>query len=169
MGERYLIPTLYTRVSVRLTTPTQKSVSIDTSGNVVNLPDCTDLCNRLKIALVLDALKIECISITTLCMVYMIALSQNCDARRLPGCVNPLLDAPTFGDMPSQIPPDVAALHRLRFSLRGMPVQMRGKQAFGVWQYTFITGQRKSAEPAKTRLCAGVIWCLVLGAGLDVQ
>ncbi len=169
MGERYLIPTLYTRVSVRLTTPTQKSVSIDTSGNVVNLPDCTDLCNRLKIALVLDALKIECISITTLCMVYMIALSQNCDARRLPGCVNPLLDAPTFGDMPSQIPPDVAALHRLRFSLRGMPVQMRGKQAFGVWQYTFITGQRKSAEPAKTRLCAGVICCLVLGAGLDVQ
>lgn len=169
MGERYLIPTLYTRVSVRLKTPTQKSVSIDTSGNVVNLPDCTDLCNRLKIALVLDALKIECISITTLCMVYMIALSQNCDARRLPGCVNPLLDAPTFGDMPSQIPPDVAALHRLRFSLRGMPVQMRGKQAFGVWQYTFITGQRKSAEPAKTRLCAGVICCLVLGAGLDVQ
>ena len=169
MGERYLIPTLYTRVSVRLTTPTQKSVSIDTSGNVVNLPDCTDLCNRLKIALVLDALKIECISITTLCMVYMIALSQNCDARRLPGCVNPLLDAPTFGDMPSQIPPDVAALHGLRFSLRGMPVQMRGKQAFGVWQYTFITGQRKSAEPAKTRLCAGVICCLVLGAGLDVQ
>ena len=167
-----------------MTTPTQKSVSIDTSGNVVNLPDCTDLCNRLKIALVLDALKIECISITTLCMVYMIALSQNCDARRLPGCVNPLLDAPTFGDMPSQIPlldaptfgdmpsqipPDVAALHRLRFSLRGMPVQMRGKQAFGVWQYTFITGQRKSAEPAKTRLCAGVICCLVLGAGLDVQ
>ena len=169
MGERYLIPTLYTRVSVRLTTPTQKSVSIDTSGNVVNLPDCTDLCNRLKIALVLDALKIECISITTLCMVYMIALSQNCDARRLPGCVNPLLDAPTFGDMPSQIPPDVAALHRLRFSLRGMPVQMRGKQAFVVWQYTFITGQKKSAEPAKTRLCAGVICCLVLGAGLDVQ
>ena len=49
MGERYLIPTLYTRVSVRLTTPTQKSVSIDTSGNVVNLPDCTDLCNRFKI------------------------------------------------------------------------------------------------------------------------
>ena len=49
MGERYLIPTLYTRVSVRLTTPTQKSVSIDTSGNGVNLPDCTDLCNRLKI------------------------------------------------------------------------------------------------------------------------
>ena len=47
--ERYLILTLYTRVSVRLTTPTQKSVSIDTSGNVVNLPDCTDLCNRLKI------------------------------------------------------------------------------------------------------------------------
>ena len=48
-GERYLIPTLYTRVSVRLTTPTQKSASIDTSGNGVNLPDCTDLCNRLKI------------------------------------------------------------------------------------------------------------------------
>lgn len=166
MGERYLVPTLYTRVSVRLTTPTQKSVSIDTSGNGVNLPDCTDLCNRLKI---------ECISITTLCMVCLIALSQNCDARRLPSCVNPLLDAPTcedvptFGDMPSKIPPDVAALHRLRFSLRGMPVQMRGKQAFGVWQYTFITGQRKSAEPAKTRLCAGVICCLVLGAGLDVQ
>ena len=49
MGERYLIPTLYTRVSVRLTTPTQKSVSIDTSGKGVNLPDCTDLCNQLKI------------------------------------------------------------------------------------------------------------------------
>ena len=86
MGERYLIPTLYTRVSVRLTTPTQKSVSIDTSGKGVNLPDCTDLCNRLKI---------ECISIMTLCPVCLIALSQNCDARRLPGCVNPLLDAPT--------------------------------------------------------------------------
>ena len=78
-------------------------------------------------------------------------------------------DVPTFGDMPSKIPPDVTALHRLRFSLRGMPMQMRGKQAFGVWQYTFITEQRKSAEPAKTRLCAGVICCLVLGAGLDVQ
>ena len=124
MGERYLIPTLYTRVSVRLTTPTQKSVSIDTSGKGVNLPDCTDLCNRLKIERV---------------------------------------------SMPSKIPPDVAALHRLRFWVCGMPVQMRGKQAFGVWQYTFITGQRKSAEPAKTRLCAGVICCLVLGAGLDVQ
>ena len=60
--------------------------------------DCTDLCNRLKIALVLDALKIERNSITTLCPVCLIALSQNCDARRLPGWVNPLLDAPTFGD-----------------------------------------------------------------------
>ena len=30
-------------------TPTQKSVSIDTSGDGVNLPDCTDLRNRLKI------------------------------------------------------------------------------------------------------------------------
>ena len=29
--------------------PDTKSVSIDTSGNVVNLPDCTDLCNRFKI------------------------------------------------------------------------------------------------------------------------
>ena len=67
MGERYLIPTLYTRVSVGLTTPTQKRVSIDTSGDGVNLTDCTDLCNRLKIALVLDALKIERNSITTLC------------------------------------------------------------------------------------------------------
>lgn len=56
-------------------------------------------------------------------------------------------DVPTFGDVSSQIPLDVTALHGLRFSLRGMPVQMRGKQAFGVWQYTFITGQRKSAEP----------------------
>lgn len=151
MGERYLIPTLYTRVSVRLTTPTQKSVSIDTSGDGVNLPDCTDLCNRLKI---------ECVSITTLCLVCLIALSQNCDARRLPGCVNPLLDTPTcedvptFGDMPSKTPLDVAALHRLHFWVRGNAVQMRGKQAFGGWQYTFITGQRKSAEPAKTRLCA---------------
>ena len=71
--------------------------------------------------------------------------------------------------MHPQIPPDVAVLHRLRFWVRGNAVQMRGKQAFGVWQYTFITGQRKSAEPAKTRLCAGVICCLVLGAGLDVQ
>ena len=78
--------------------PTQKSVSIDTSGDGVNLTDCTDLCNRLKIALVLDALKIERNSITTLCPVCLIALSQNCDARRLPGWVNPLLDAPTFGD-----------------------------------------------------------------------
>lgn len=71
--------------------------------------------------------------------------------------------------MHPQIPPDVAALHGLRFWVRGNAVQMRGKQAFEVWQYTFITGQRKSAEPAKTRLCAGVICCLVLGAGLDVQ
>lgn len=63
-------------------TPTQKSVSIDTSGDGVNLTDCTDLCNRLKIALVLDALKIECISITTPCPVCLIALSQNCDALR---------------------------------------------------------------------------------------
>ena len=30
-------------------TPTQKRVSIDTSGKGVNLTDCTDLCNRLKI------------------------------------------------------------------------------------------------------------------------
>ena len=58
----------------------------------------------------------------------------------MPCGVNPLLDAPafedvlTFGDMPLKIPPDVTALHGLRFSLRGMPVQMRGKQAFGVWQ-----------------------------------
>ena len=145
--------------------------------------DCTDLCNRLKIALVLDvskfglvqdALKFECIPITTLCPVCLIALSQYCDQ---PGGtfqglsrfgVSPLLGMPCF-KAPSQIPPKLAALHRLRFSLRGMPVQMGGKQAFGVWQYTFITGQRKSAEPAKTRLCAGVICCLVLGAGLDVQ
>ena len=111
----------------------------------------------------------------TLCPVCLIALSQNCDARRLPGCVNPLLDAPTcegvptFGDTPSQIPPDVAALHGLRFWVRGNAVQMRGKQAFRVWQYTFITRQRKSAGHVKIRLCAGVICCLVLGAGLDVQ
>jgi len=57
----------------------------------------------------------------------------------MPGGGYPLLDAPTFegvptfGDMPSQIPPKMAALHRLRFWLRGMPVQMGGKQAFGVW------------------------------------
>ena len=171
MGERYLIPTLYTRGGQPDGHPRHKKVS---ASPLVSI-DCTDLCNRLKIALVLDALKIERNSITTLCPVCLIALSQNCDARRLPGCVNPLLDAPTcegvptFGDTPSKIPPDVTALHRLRFSLRGMPVQMRGKQAFGVWQYTFITGQRKSAEPAKTRLCAGVICCLVLGAGLDAQ
>ena len=80
-------------------TPTPKRVSIDTSGKGVNLPDCTDLCNRLKIALVLDALKIECISITTPCPVCLIALSQNCDARRLPGWVNSLLDAPTCEDV----------------------------------------------------------------------
>ena len=75
------MPTLYTRVSARLTTPTQKRVSIDTSGNGVNLPDCTDLCNRLKI---------ERNPITTLCPVCLIALSQNCDARRLPdrGCTH---------------------------------------------------------------------------------
>ena len=100
--------------------------------------DCTDLCNRLKIALVLDALKIERNSITTLCPVCLIALSQNCDTRRLPGWVNPLLGMPCF-KAPSQIPPDVTALHELRFWLRGNAVQMRGKQAFGVWQYTFIT------------------------------
>ena len=41
-------------------------------------------------------------------------------------------DVPTFGDVSLQIPPDVAALHGLRFWVRGMPVQMRGKQAFGV-------------------------------------
>ena len=43
-------------------------------------------------------------------------------------------DVPTFGDVSSQIPPDVAALHGLRFWMRGNAVQMRGKQAFGVWQ-----------------------------------
>ena len=74
--------------------------------------------------------------------------------------VNPLLDAPTcedvptFGDMPPKIPPDVTALHGLRFWVRGNAVQMRGKQAFGVWQYTFITRQRKSAGHVKIRLCA---------------
>ena len=120
MGERYLIPTLYTRVSVRLTTPTQKSVSIDTSGDGVNLPDCTDLCNRLKI---------ECISITPLCPVCLIALSEFCDQ---PGGFL-AEDVPTFGDVSSKIPPDVTALHRLRFWVRGNAVQMRGKQAFGVW------------------------------------
>ena len=78
-------------------TPTQKSVSIDTSGDGVNLTDCTDPCNRLKIALVLDALKIERNPITTLCPVCLIALSQNCDARR----VYPLLDAPTCEDVPT--------------------------------------------------------------------
>ena len=102
--------------------------------------DCTDLCNRLKIALVLDALKIERNSITTLCPVCLIALSQNCDARRLPGWVNPLLVAPTcegvptFGDVSLQISPDVTALYQLRFWVRGNAVQMRGKQAFGGWQ-----------------------------------
>ena len=143
MGERYLIPTLYTRVSVRLTTPTQKSVSIDTSGDGVNLPDCTDLCNRLKI---------ECISITPLCPVCLIALSEFCDQ---PGGFL-AEDVPTFGDVSSKIPPDVTALHRLRFWVRGNAVQMRGKQAFGVWQYTFITGQRKSAGHVKIRLCAAL-------------
>ena len=48
-----------------------------------------------KFGLVQDALKIERNSITTLCLVCLIALSQNRDARRLPGWVNPLLDAPT--------------------------------------------------------------------------
>lgn len=152
MGERYLIPTLYTRMSVRLTTPTQKSVSIDTSGDGVNLTDCTDLCNRLKIERVSMPSKLSVFFSTIfgrikgvrenapLAPVQLIALSQNCDARRLPGWVNPFLDAPTcedvptFGDMPSQIPPEVTALYRLRFWLRGMPVQMRGKQAFGVWE-----------------------------------
>ena len=107
--------------------------------------------------------------------VQLIALSQNCDALRLPGWVNPFLDAPTcedvptFGDMPSKIPPDVAALHRLRFWVRGNAVQMRGKQAFRVWQWKYIAEHKKSAEPFIFRLCAGVICCLVLGAGLDVQ
>lgn len=69
--------------------PTQKSVSIDTSGGGVNLSDCTDLCNRLKI---------ERNPITTLCPVCLIALSQNCDK---PGGVYPLLDAPTCEDAPT--------------------------------------------------------------------
>ena len=138
--------------------PTQKSVSIDTSGKGVNLtaPICV-IGSKLS--------GFRCpqnrgYSNYAPCPVCLIALSLNRDARRLPGWVNPLLDAPTcedvptFGDVSSQIPPDVAALHRLRFWVRGNAVQMRGKQAFGVWQYTFITGQRKSAEPAKTRLCA---------------
>lgn len=43
-------------------------------------------------------------------------------------------DVLTFGDMPSKIPPDVAALYQLLFWVRGNAVQMRGKQAFGVWQ-----------------------------------
>ena len=58
-------------------------------------------------------------------------------------------DVPTFWDVPLQIPPDVTALYRLRFWLRGMPVQMRGKQAFGVWQYPFITGKEKAQNPLK--------------------
>ena len=41
---------------------------------------------------------------------------------------------PIFGDVSLQIPPDVTALHRLRFWVRGNAVQMRGKQAFGVWE-----------------------------------
>jgi hypothetical protein len=44
-----------------------------------------------------------------------------------------------------------------------------GNRLLGSGNITFITRQRKSAEPAKTRLCAGVICCLVLGAGLDAQ
>lgn len=95
MGERYLIPTLYTRVSVRLTTPTQKSVSIDTSGNGVNLPDCTDLCNRLKIERVPMPSKLSVFQITTLCPVCVIALSQNCDA---PTCE----DVPLLGMCPQR-------------------------------------------------------------------
>ena len=43
-------------------------------------------------------------------------------------------DVPTFGDVSLQIPPDVTALHQLRFWVHGNAVQMRGKQAFGVWQ-----------------------------------
>ena len=94
MGERYLIPTLYTRVSARLTTPTQKRVSIDTSGNGVNLTDCTDLCNRLKIERVSMPSKLSVFFSTIfgrikgvrendpLAPVQLIALSQNCDARR---------------------------------------------------------------------------------------
>ena len=68
--------------------------------------------------------------------VQLIALSQFCDppggflAEDAPTCE----DVPTFGDMPSKIPPDVTALYRLRFWVRGNAVQMRGKQAFGVWQ-----------------------------------
>lgn len=90
-------------------TPTQKSVSIDTSGKGVNLTDCTDLCNRLKIEL-----EIECISITPPCPVCLIALSQNCDARRFPaGSIRfwmhpPLRMSPLLGMLcfkaPSQIP-----------------------------------------------------------------
>lgn len=63
-------------------------------------------------------------------------------------------DVPTFGDMPSKIPPDVTALHELRFWMRGNAVQMRGKQAFGVWQRKYIAEHKKSAEPFIFRLCA---------------
>ena len=165
MGERYLIPTLYTRVSVRLTTPTQKSVSIDTSGNVVNLPDCTDLCNRLKIERVSMPSKLSVFQLRPFARsawhYHRIVMHSNFLAGSIrfwmhpPVKMSPLLGMPCF-KAPSQIPPDVATLHRLRFSLRGMPVQMRGKQAFGVWQYTFITGQRKSAGHVKIRLCAAL-------------
>nr|DAF60082.1 MAG TPA: hypothetical protein [Siphoviridae sp. ctMCY8] len=67
--------------------------------------------------------------------------------------MSPLLGMPCF-KAPSQIPPDVATLHWLRFWVRGNAVQMRGKQAFRVWQYTFITRQRKSAGHVKILLCA---------------
>ena len=69
-------------------------------------------------------------------VLYALPISYGC----IMGCVNPLLDTPTcedvptFGDMPSKIPPDVTALHGLRFWVRGNAVQMRGKQAFRVWQ-----------------------------------
>ena len=50
---------------------------------------------------------------------------------------------------PSQIPPKMAALHRLRFSLRGMPVQMGGKQLLGLGNILSLLGKEKAQNPLK--------------------
>ena len=103
---------------------------------MVNLPDCTDLCNRLKIERVSMPSKLSVFQLRPFARsawhYHRIVMHSNFLAG------SPLLDAPTcedvptFGDVPPKIPLDVTALYQLRFWLRGMPVQMRGKQAFGV-------------------------------------
>ena len=61
--------------------------------------------------------------------------------------------------------------HYIGFASRcvGCLCKCVGNRLSGSGNILSLLGKEKSAEPAKTRLCAGVICCLVLGAGLDVQ